>query len=162
MGKNWNIKDTSKMSHPAWNKGKKNPELSKRQKENNVSKRPEVREKMKKAKIEYYKNGGHPPNYIDGSSRNRKYRLKEWIEIAKKIYERDHYTCQICNKKGELLNAHHIIPWAGNPNLIFDLNNLITLCVPCHSRIHFILNNPRKKKRFGELQGVKNENSNLI
>jgi len=118
-------------------KGKKNPELSKRQTENNVSKRPEVRKKISLAKKEYFSKGNHPWNYIDGSSRNRKYGKKEWINLAKQIYGRDDYTCQRCGKKGGLLNAHHIIPWAGNPELRFEKDNLLTLCVPCHAKEHY-------------------------
>jgi len=80
--------------------------------------------------------GKIPVNYIDGSSRNRKYTWKKWINFAKEIYKRDDYTCQNCGKKGGLLNAHHILPWAGNPELAFNSENLITLCVPCHSKQH--------------------------
>lgn len=80
--------------------------------------------------------GKRPWNYVDGSSRNRKYTMKKWIKLAKECYKRDNWNCQECGKHGGLLNAHHILPWAGNPQLAFELNNLITLCVPCHSKIH--------------------------
>lgn len=136
------------------NKGHKNPTWSKRQKENNVSKRPEVRKKMSLARKRYYAKGNHPWNYIDGSSKNRKYTWKKWINFAKEIYERDNFTCQECGKKGGLLNAHHILPWAGNPSLVFNPENIITLCVPCHSRIHMTLNNPRKRTVKSKVQGV--------
>lgn len=68
--------------------------------------------------------------------KERKYRLAEWLVKIKEIYKRDNYTCQTCGKKGGLLNCHHILPWSGNPELAFDNENLITLCVPCHSRVH--------------------------
>ena len=120
-----------------WNKGKPNPELSKRQKENNVSKRPEVRKKMSEARTRFYLNGGHPPNWRGGHSKNRKYQNKIWFELRKKIYERDDWTCQRCGKKGGLLNAHHIIPWSEDPELALEKDNIITLCVPCHTKIHY-------------------------
>lgn len=136
----------------AWNKGKTNPQLSKRQRENNVSKREDVKIKLRKAKKEYFSKGNHPWNYIDGSSRNRFYRLQEWIKIAKECYKKDNWTCQTCGKKGGVLNAHHKIPYSISKDN--SLNNLITLCVPCHSRIHMTINNPKKRVTIGESQEV--------
>ena len=108
---------------------------SDRMKINNPSYNKKIREKIDKKVQEYWKN--HKPyNYIDGSSRNRKYTKREWIKIAKQCYERDRFICQQCGKKGGLLNAHHILPWAGNKELRYDLDNLITLCVPCHIKLH--------------------------
>lgn len=134
---NYDMLRTINIGRPSIFKGVTNPELSKRQTENNVSKRPKVREKMSKAKLKYYReDGNHPWNYIDGTSRNRKYRKAEWLVKIKEIYERDNWTCQDCGKHGDLLNAHHILPWTGNPEKAFDDDNIITLCVPCHSRRH--------------------------
>lgn len=54
------------------------------------------------------------------------------------VYERDNYTCQECNRRGNvLLNAHHVKPWATYPELRFDVNNGMTLCVDCHKRVHY-------------------------
>lgn len=138
-----------KKGHITWNKGIKNPELAKRQRENNIAKRPEVREKYSIAKLKYFASGKHPWNYIDGSSRNRFYRLKEWIIIAKECYKRDNWTCQTCGKRGGVLNAHHKTPYSISKDN--SLANLITLCIPCHSRIHMTINNPRK--RFSDALG---------
>jgi len=85
-----------------------------------------------------------PWNYIDGQSKNRKYLLEDWKKLIKRIYARDNYTCQECGKKGGLLNAHHIIPWAISKNDCDD--NLITLCVSCHAKIHIKLRD--KKGRW--------------
>lgn len=57
------------------------------------------------------------------------YRL--WRE---KIFERDNYTCQICNIKGGDLNADHIKPFAFYEELRFDLDNGRTLCIECHKK----------------------------
>lgn len=60
-----------------------------------------------------------------------------------KVYERDGFLCQNCKIKGNRLNAHHIIPWASNPDLRFDINNGITLCKSCHIIEHKRGGNPK-------------------
>lgn len=58
---------------------------------------------------------------------------RDW---AIKVKERDGYTCQKCGKKGSSrsLHAHHIKPNAlGGKN---TLENGITLCNPCHRKLH--------------------------
>jgi len=55
------------------------------------------------------------------------------------IFERDVWTCQICEKKksdGVSLHCHHIEPVVDNPLLDCDLNNGLTLCKKCHRNIH--------------------------
>ena len=48
------------------------------------------------------------------------------------VFDRDDYTCQICEEKGVTLNADHIKPFSLFPDLRFELSNGRTLCVPCH------------------------------
>ena len=81
------------------------------------------------------------PNYKDGSSPHRQsiYSSAEWKEILRNVYKRDGYRCQRCGtgKKGpRSLHAHHIKPWAGNPDSRTDQNNLVTLCKDCHEWVH--------------------------
>jgi len=52
-----------------------------------------------------------------------------------KVFSRDEYICQRCNMT-EGLVAHHIKPWNDYPGLRFDINNGLTLCNSCHSRLH--------------------------
>lgn len=75
------------------------------------------------------------------------YRGSEWIRIRNKVYQRDNYTCKLCGKsrkEGVRLIAHHNIPRRFKEKIkedfgmdinIDNLNNLITLCTPCHSKI---------------------------
>lgn len=84
------------------------------------------------------KTGKKAPRYIDGKSllrqRGRDSRdLKRW---RKAVYDRDNYTCQHCGKSGVLLNAHHIKSYAAYPESRFDVNNGISLCIPCHEKVH--------------------------
>jgi 5-methylcytosine-specific restriction endonuclease McrA len=58
---------------------------------------------------------------------------KKW---RKDVYIRDKFKCQWpnCTSKKKL-NAHHIMPWAHNIGLRFDINNGITLCYNHHKLI---------------------------
>lgn len=66
---------------------------------------------------------------------NKKIRMslqsRMWRE---KIFERDNYTCQMCNVRGGTLQADHIKPFSLFPELRFDLSNGRTLCVECHKQ----------------------------
>ena len=63
---------------------------------------------------------------------------KEYLEFREQVFQRDDYTCQECkDNKGGNLNAHHIIQVCENIDLIFDVDNGITLCEKCHRKIHF-------------------------
>lgn len=51
------------------------------------------------------------------------------------VFKRDNFTCQMCKRRGDKLAAHHIVPFASNPELRTDERNGITLCWPCHRSI---------------------------
>lgn len=89
----------------------------------------------------YGRCGSQNPRWIDGSSplRQRMYARSFWKELARRVYARDNYQCCRCGSphaKGHPLHAHHVAPWAGNPDARFDLSNIITLCKPCHDWVH--------------------------
>lgn len=58
----------------------------------------------------------------------------EYRAWRKAVFERDNYTCQLCNVRGAKLNADHIKPQSIYPELRLDLNNGRTLCVDCHRK----------------------------
>lgn len=81
------------------------------------------------------------PRYVDGSSpeRQRAYASAEWKATMRAVYKRDGYACRECGvgkTTPRSLHAHHVYPWAGHPELRFDLGNLVTLCRPCHQWVH--------------------------
>ena len=69
------------------------------------------------------------------SSRKDDYHFIRW---AQEVKRRDHWTCQICGRRGVELNSHHIKSWSDNPEDRYDLENGICLCRTCHDTFHNI------------------------
>lgn len=89
--------------------------------------------------------GSANPRWIDGSSplRQTMYARSFWKELVKAVYERDNYRCCRCKTAHtgkNKLHAHHVKPWAGNPDSRFDLGNVVTLCQSCHNWVHSLKN----------------------
>lgn len=53
-----------------------------------------------------------------------------------KVYARDNWTCQKCNKKLKDLCAHHIKSFKDYPELRYNVSNGQTLCRSCHKKVH--------------------------
>lgn len=84
----------------------------------------------------HFQKGKDHPRYKGNkrtdATRNQ-YPYKKW---RWDVFKRDNFTCQICFKRGGRLHAHHIKHWAEYPELRFELDNGLTLCVDCHSNLH--------------------------
>lgn len=134
------VKEPKKPVHPEWaiealkernrkNKWRKGIPLSK-----------EHREYLRKISIEQKRFCGESSPQWEGgiTPENRALRgtsaYRQWREA---VYERDNYTCQHCgDSRGGNLNPHHKKSWADFPELRFDVANGITVCEPCHKKIH--------------------------
>ncbi len=69
---------------------------------------------------------------LRGSQYQDPTRLDENLRIA--CLMRDGYTCQQCGNHGSRLQAHHIVHRGhGGKDTI---SNLLTLCEPCHTKLH--------------------------
>lgn len=73
-------------------------------------------------------------NWKGGISRNvhslSEPKYKKW---RMNVFTRDKFRCKICKTKIGL-QAHHILRWADFPELRYDINNGITLCLAHHPR----------------------------
>lgn len=117
-----------------WNK---NSELtSQRMKENHkgffgkkrtIEARLKTSEAIKGKKNHNWKGGLTPINHRIRIS--LEYRL--WREA---VLKRDDYICRFCGKRGGILQADHIKPFALFPELRFIVDNGRTLCIPCHQK----------------------------
>lgn len=80
--------------------------------------------------VERRESGVYTQHQLDRIARYSK-EAKLW---RKAVFERDDYTCQTCGKRGEYLEADHLLPWAYYPSFRFHLFNGRTLCRPCHDK----------------------------
>ena len=60
---------------------------------------------------------------------------REVANWRKQVLTRDGHKCVDCGSPNEL-HAHHIARWADFPSLRVVLDNGLTLCRPCHERVH--------------------------
>lgn len=75
-------------------------------------------------------------------------------EIKRLVFERDNYTCQMCNARNGLgkdvyLQVDHIQKWSEYVELRFSLDNCRTLCMNCHYFVTFGKTMPNNIKTFG-------------
>lgn len=84
-----------------------------------------------------YRVGKNAARWKDGKSLERE-RLRLGKEVRAwriAVFVRDNHTCQQCGTAKDL-HAHHVKHWATTPELRFDLDNGLTLCIDCHGIIH--------------------------
>lgn len=144
-GSHWKIKDTSNMrgrvprsafkkGHTPWSKGLKNWLSDEhRQALRNAS--------LGKTPWNKGKTGvmPRPHNKIgDGVTPQSKLERKKFRKTTQMlIFQRDDFTCQICEVKGGNLQVDHIKRWAEYPELRFRIDNCRTLCMGCHYYVTF-------------------------
>ena len=88
------------------------------------------------------KRKNHPPKDYRPSSSKRGYGSKRWGIMCARVFRRDHYICQICNTatipnhpdKSLRPQNDHIEPHRGDPDLMWDIDNMQTVHWSCHSR----------------------------
>ena len=84
----------------------------------------------------YMERGIANPNWVGDSGlthRNALIRVSiEFREWRQSVFARDNFTCRECGIRGGDLESHHIKSFAQYPELRFEVDNGLTLCVDCH------------------------------
>jgi 5-methylcytosine-specific restriction endonuclease McrA len=139
-----NRKYCSKKCYRISQKGKKRPEQSKKMKG-----RPSPMKGKKHSLITRLKLSGKNSSHWNGgvtSLYHKIRRLPEYDKWRLSVYQRDLFTCKKCNKKGIRLECHHIVSLSSiiknnliitisqalKCNLLWNVNNGLTLCKECH------------------------------
>lgn len=78
--------------------------------------------------------GSASPSYVEDTP----VRLSTvWRRRSKEARQRDGYRCQRCGSENrKTLAVHHIEHWAPGQLNPHRLENLVTLCRPCHGKVH--------------------------
>lgn len=74
--------------------------------------------------------------------RSPEYRSWQWRRVSQQAWERDGHSCRKCGKALScrmLAAAHHVVPrdQYDRPSQADILENIRTLCRPCHWLVHF-------------------------
>lgn len=81
---------------------------------------------------------GKDSRFWRGGVSSQRALIGSWTRgISKKVHEKYAFTCQKCGVKNHKLHAHHIIPVSTDESKAYQFDNLITVCQPCHAKIHY-------------------------
>lgn len=91
---------------------------------------PEMRRRLSE-----HKKGAKNPQWRGGITRRAVTIRRGVNELRPRILERDDYRCRLCDAHSKQLEMHHIIPVWAKPELVLSLENIATVCRPCHLMI---------------------------
>ena len=72
---------------------------------------------------------------ITSKDKLERHRFRRTMQMT--IFQRDNFTCQICDEYGGKLQVDHIKKWSDYPELRFESSNCRTLCMACHYYVTF-------------------------
>jgi hypothetical protein len=89
--------------------------------------------------VKHPEHSGEKNHFWRGGISREKYRLRrsgEWKRWRLEVFVRDRYICRRCGKVGGQLVPHHIKLFSYFPELRFEAENGVTICVKCHKILH--------------------------
>jgi 5-methylcytosine-specific restriction endonuclease McrA len=93
------------------------------------------------------------------------YKSGAWNKLRQQAMDRDNRECQQCKREGKVhvdsvkvegerksveLNVHHKYEIEHYPQLALVLDNLETLCLNCHNKMHNRVFGEQKRKRWDD------------
>jgi hypothetical protein len=81
-----------------------------------------------------------PLGHEDGDRSSLKFKI--W---RMEVFTRDGFRCRLCGSKKKI-HAHHLKMWAFFPELRFDVDNGLTLCLKCHATEHPWMTGSKEKE----------------
>ena len=113
---------------------------------------PEARTKMTMWALSNARRGANHWNWKGGKSDDSKIirNTWQWKQWRGAVFARDNYECQWCGNN-QNLNPHHRWPRKLRPDLMFDIENGITLCGSCHPAAERLF-----REYFAEVGGTQN------
>lgn len=88
-----------------------------------------------------------------------------WQSLRKEIIRRDGGVCKLCFLRGKIeyrkLQVHHIVKRVDDLSLVYNRENLVTLCRECHEEVEKL--SPSKQRAMLKIEGnVKSEGFNFL
>lgn len=112
----------------------------------NPAEKPEVKEKMRSAKLGKFNEEAN--HWQGGKVKERKMLMSRdaYKQLRINVFKRDEFKCTLCfsNKNIEM---DHIKEWCNYPELRFDIDNCRTLCFVCHRQTDNFGTKAVKKKK---------------
>lgn len=56
-------------------------------------------------------------------------------QLSRAVYNRDDWHCRHCNRNCNL-TPHHVTYQSADKSLVYEMSNLLTLCMKCHDDVH--------------------------
>lgn len=81
------------------------------------------------------------------------YKSWAWVNCRQTVLARDLGLCQECLKDGIPTPAntvHHIVHYRDDPTRALDIDNLVSVCMSCHNKLH-----PEKRNKNAKMKAKK-------